>query len=199
MLEADALPRVLARTPATEFATPTICTGWSVRDVIAHCAAALRILIDGSMTAASFTPEANQLEVDARAALPIQDVIEELVDSYGAAAVLIDAAGGALDGIALGEWIHGGDIRDAIGAPDAYASAGIELALPLLGERAAQRGAPALDVSVDGLSVPFGAGTHRGRLVTDAATFVRLVGGRRPDPARYALENVAASELILFS
>ena len=52
-----------------------------------------------------------------------------------AAATAIDAAGGLLDGVGIGEWMHGGDVREALGAPQAYSSEGSELALELLIER----------------------------------------------------------------
>ena len=43
--EANALLPILRRTPVAAFDRPTICTGWSVRDVLAHCAAALVRLV----------------------------------------------------------------------------------------------------------------------------------------------------------
>jgi len=39
--EHDALLPILHRTPERAFERPTACPGWSVRDVLAHCAAAL--------------------------------------------------------------------------------------------------------------------------------------------------------------
>ena len=52
--EADALLPILRRTPAAAFDRPTVCTGWSVRDVLAHCAAALVRLAEGRLH--QFTP-----------------------------------------------------------------------------------------------------------------------------------------------
>jgi uncharacterized protein (TIGR03083 family) len=197
LVEADALPAVLTRAAPEAFDLPTVCTGWSVRDVLAHCGAALGSLVSG--TTGSFTPEENQRDVDARASWPMDQVIDELVSNYTAAAGIIDTAGGPADGLGLGEWIHGGDVREPLGEPDAYASAGIELAIPLISERSVRRSAPAIGVVVDGRPVAFGAGTAAGQLVTDAATFVRLVTGRRPDPDRYELRGVSIDDLVLFT
>jgi hypothetical protein len=82
--------------------------GWSVRDVLAHCAPALGTAAAG--TSPGFSPEENQRDVDERKPLPIQDVLDELEARYAAAAIAM--AEGRLDGLALGEWLHGGDVRD---------------------------------------------------------------------------------------
>jgi uncharacterized protein (TIGR03083 family) len=197
LVEADVLPAVLDRAAAADFDRPTVCTGWSVRDVLAHCGAALSALVAG--TTGTFTPEENQRDVDERASWPVERVIAELLTSYRGAADIIDAAGGPADGLGLGEWIHGGDVREPLGEPDAFASAGVELAIGLIGERSVVRSAPALDVVVDGEAVPFGTGAVAGRLVTDRATLVRLVSGRRPDRQRFELTgSVTPDDLVLF-
>ncbi len=198
MIESCALPIVLDRTPPDAFDRPTVCIGWSVRDVLAHCGAALGSFVRG--TVGSFTPEENQRDVDERAAWPLEQVIEELLGNYAAAAAIVDEAGGAADGLGLGEWIHGGDVREPLGEPDAYASAGVELAIPLISERSSARAAPAVDITVDGVPVLFGSGPSRGRLVADTPTFVRLVAGRAPDPARYDLSaGLTPEDLRLFT
>ena len=76
----------------------------------------------------------------------------------------------------------------------------MELAIPLIRERSVLRSAPSVEVLVDGQEVAFGAGAPIGALVTDTATFVRLVSGRRPDPARYELQGaVTPQHLVLFT
>jgi hypothetical protein len=47
----------------------------------------------------------------------LPDVLSELANGYRKAGSVIADAGGRLDVIALGEWIHGGDVRAALGAP----------------------------------------------------------------------------------
>ena len=169
-----------------------------MRDVLAHCGAALGGFVQGIV--GPFTPEANQLQVDERATWPIDKVLDELFGSYPAAARRIDQLGGVADGLGLGEWIHGGDVRDPLGEADAFRSAGIDLAMPLISSRSVEREAPAVEVSVDGEAVPFGLGDPVATLTTDIATFVRLVAGRSPDPDRYRLVgDLVADDLRLFT
>lgn len=197
LIERAALPAVLDRSKPHDLELETVCTGWSVRDVLAHCGAALGSLVRGSV--GGFTPDENQRDVDERASWPIDQVLTELFDNMAAAAGVIDELDGLADGLGLGEWVHGGDVRDALGEPDAYASSGIDLALGLISARSMERAAPGVELIVDGTSLPFGAGSPKGRLITDAATLVRVVAGRNPDSARYELSGLVPRELVLFS
>ena len=197
LVEADALPPVLRGRNRWDFDRPTILEGWSVRDVIAHCSAALGRVATGSIHA--FTPADNQADIDARSDLSIPELIEELETGYVQAADAIDAANGAYDGVGLGEWIHGGDIRDGLGAPLAYVSAGVDLAVDLLLERSSLRHDGRIEVDIDGASRVFGGGREStGSLRTDLETFIRLTSGRRPDPDRYELHGATADDLVLF-
>ncbi len=198
LLEAEALRPVLEAAPAESFDRPTVCDGWSVRDVLAHCGAALSRTAGGNLH--RFTPDDNQRDVDERRAWPLGDVLAELFAGYEAAAAAIDAARGPLDGIGLGEWVHGGDVREALGARDPYGSAGIDLAVDLLAERSARMGKPPVAVRVGDRELRFGGlGDPAATLRTDAATFVRLCAGRGPDRARYELTGVSPGDLVLFS
>jgi hypothetical protein len=62
--EHDALLPILARTPDAAFDQPTVLPGWSVRDVLAHCAAVLSRVTGGDLHA--FTPDLNEIDVAAR-------------------------------------------------------------------------------------------------------------------------------------
>lgn len=44
LIEADAIRPLLGSLDASQFDLPTVCTGWSVRDVRSHCAAALEMV-----------------------------------------------------------------------------------------------------------------------------------------------------------
>jgi uncharacterized protein (TIGR03083 family) len=196
-IEAGALPRILRRTPDAALDRSTVCTEWSVRDVIAHCSAALNHVARGDVH--GYTPAENQADVDERKPWPLKRLIDELVRGYAVAAPAIDAAGGRLDGVALGEWVHGGDIRDALGEPDPYASDGDDLALELLMARS--RRLPMVAVHLPDQAFAIGSIDRPGgpaRLDTDLETLVRLLSGRRPDPARYVLDGVEVDELVLF-
>jgi hypothetical protein len=112
-------------------------------------------------------------------------------------AARIDAAGGRLDGLGLGVWVHSGDIREAVGLADPYAAPGVELGIELLLERS-RRKEFSLDVHLGDHTAAFGAGPPSGGLVTDLETFVRLTGGRSPDPARFVLDGASPADPVLF-
>lgn len=198
LIEAAAIEPILQSAADSEFDLPTVCTGWSVRDVMAHCAAALTRTANGDLH--GFSPEENQADVDARRGLAIGHVLSELISGYEAAAAAIDEAGGPLDGIGLGEWMHGGDIRDALGIADAYQSEGVELALELLVARSRTMNRSPLQVVIGDRAFGFGAGEATATLATDTGTFVRACGGRGADQGRMQLDgNYDLEELVLFS
>jgi uncharacterized protein (TIGR03083 family) len=197
MTESTALRVALRDVDEDAFDRATVCDGWSVRDVIAHCAAALTRTASGDLH--DFSPEANQTDVDARKTWDLADLLDELHRGYRDAAAAIDEAAGRLDGVGLGEWIHGGDIREGIGLPGAYASEGSDMALDLLLDRSALQKRRGVIAHIDGVLHHFGRDDDmRARLVTDLETFVRLCGGRRPDTGRYELLDATPDDLVLF-
>lgn len=196
--QAALLPILRAATPA-EFDLPTCLPGWSVRDVLAHCAAAFTMTATRSWH--GFSPAENQRDVDARRDWPIAKLLDELDNGYQVTAEAATAAGGRLNGLALGEWVHGGDVRSALGLPDAYASEGAEDALVLLVERAGLSGrdVPRTVVSLsDGRTRTLGTAEPPATLATDLATLVRLCAGRDPDPAAYTLAGAEPNAYRLF-
>jgi uncharacterized protein (TIGR03083 family) len=76
LAEAAALPGFLDGLSNEAFDRPTVCTGWSVRDVLAHCSAALSHVAAG--TVHSFSPEDNERDVETRRSWPLSDVLDEL-------------------------------------------------------------------------------------------------------------------------
>jgi uncharacterized protein (TIGR03083 family) len=197
LAERDALLPILRRTPADAFDRPTVCTGWSVRDVLAHCSSALTRAAEGTLH--DFSPEANEADVAERRPWPLEAVVAELERGYGAAAPVITAAGGRLDGIALGEWVHGGDVREPLGVPRAYESEGVEDALVLLVERSRRHAVPATRVRLPDRELWLGpAAGAPAELVIDVPTLVRLCSGRRPDPTRFRLDGATPDRYLLF-
>ena len=197
--EHDALMPILRRTPEANFNNPTACPGWSVRDVLAHCGSALNRAMTGDLHA--FTPEQNEMDVAERRPWPLHDVLSELAAGYLGAGEPIASAGGPLDGIALGEWIHGGDVRDALGEPQAYASEGFDDACALLVERARRRAIPLVEVHIDSRRLVLGAQIPKrsaATLHTDRSTFMRLVSGRPALAADYELTGATPEELVVF-
>jgi len=71
--EHDSLLPILRHTPEDAFARPTACPGWSVRDVLAHCAAALSRVTAGTLHA--FTPELNDIDVAERRQRPLPEIL----------------------------------------------------------------------------------------------------------------------------
>src|SRR5258708_23451425 len=144
--EHDALLPILRRAPEHAFERPTACPGWSVRDVLAHCGAALTRVAAHRLHA--FRPELNEIDVAERREWPLPRLLRELADGYLEAGQVIGATGGRLDVIALGEWLHGGDMRAALGEPLAYASDGFDDACVLLGDWTRRRAVPLVEVSL---------------------------------------------------
>ncbi|MGH3367928.1 MAG: maleylpyruvate isomerase family mycothiol-dependent enzyme [Nocardioidaceae bacterium] len=199
LAERDALLPILRSAPPGALDRPTCLPGWSVRDVLAHCAAAFTMTVNRSWH--GFSPEENQRDVDERRGLPVEDVLAELESGYAATAEAAAAANGALDGLALGGWLHGGDVREALDRPDAYTSSGADDALVLLIERSRQpeRRIPRTTVSLSGRSdVILGSTGPEASLCTDTGTLFRLCAGRQPDPGRYELTGAGPSSYVLF-
>ena len=197
--EHDALMPILHRTPEADFDNPTACPGWSVRDVLAHCGSALTRAVSGDLH--GFTPEQNEMDVDERRSWPLQDVLSELAAGYLAAGEPIASAGGRLDGIALGEWIHGGDVRDALGEPSSYASDGYDDACVLLIDRTRRRAIPHVEVDIGDRRLVLGApmpNRPAASLRTDRATLMRLASGRPASAADYQLTGATPDELVVF-
>jgi hypothetical protein len=170
-----------------------------VRDVLAHCGSALSRVVTGGLHA--FTPELNEIDVAERRAWPLARVLSELAGGYLAAGPLISGAGGRLDGIALGEWVHGGDVRAALDEPLAYESEGFSDACLLLGERSRRREIPLVEASLPGGTLRLGAprpDRPAAALRSGNAALIKLFAGRPVDPADYQLTGVTPDELRIF-
>ncbi len=79
-----------------------------------------------------FSPESNERDIEERAGLPLSALLDELERGMTEAGPVIAVAGGKLDGVALGEWVHAGDVREAWGLDGAYTGRGLPYALGLL-------------------------------------------------------------------
>jgi uncharacterized protein (TIGR03083 family) len=197
--EHDALLPILRRTPEGAFGRPTACPAWSVRDVLAHCAAALTRAATGRLHA--FTPEQNEADVAERREWPLAALLSELAHGYLDAGPAIAAAEGKLDVLALGEWVHGGDVRAALGEPGAYASEGSDDACALLSGWTRRREVPLVEARLPGGTWWLGAaapGRAPATLTTSQATMIQLFAGRPVDPAGYELIGAQVDELVVF-
>ncbi|MFD9860765.1 maleylpyruvate isomerase family mycothiol-dependent enzyme [Streptomyces alboflavus] len=202
--ERDALIPLLRSAADEAFAAPTCCPGWSVRDVLAHCSAALSRVIESRFEEGVFTAEGNDRDIAERAHWPTSRIVDELEHGMTNAGAAIAASKGLFDGVALGEWVHAGDVRDAWGLPGAYGGDGLADALPLLAAFSKKSSAPPLHADVDGFDEPLILGVTDGsrppaRYIGDAPTLVRLYAGRPLSDSKFELAGATQEELSIFS
>jgi uncharacterized protein (TIGR03083 family) len=203
-IERDALIPLLRARPDADFALPTAaCPGWTVRHVLAHCSAALTRVVESRFEKGVFSPEANERDIAERAGWTNARVIDELERGMTEAGAVIAKAGGPLDILALGEWVHAGDVRDAWGEPGAYGGDGLPCALTLLARVSRERKRVPLHADLDDADEPLRLGEADGRrpparYIGDAPTLVRLCSGRPLAGTSYELAGVGERELNMF-
>lgn len=204
ILERDALIPLLRSRPDADFALPApACPGWSVRDVLAHCSSALSRVVETRFEKGVFSPESNDRDIAERADWTNQQVVDELERGMTEAGPVIAKAGGVLDMVALGEWVHAGDVRDVLGEPGAYGGPGLPDALALLARVTREKAHVPLHADLDDLDEPLRLGEASGertpaRFIGDAATLVRLYAGRPVEGLDFELAGVEAGELNIF-
>ncbi|MEV5092040.1 maleylpyruvate isomerase family mycothiol-dependent enzyme [Streptomyces griseoincarnatus] len=203
-VERDALLPLLQARDDGDFALPvTACPGWTVRDLLAHCAAALSRVVESRYEKDVFSPESNQRDIDERSGRTHAEILDELDRGMTGAGPVIAKSSGRLDAVALGEWVHAGDVRVALGEPGAYAGSGLPFALALLAQVTGARGHVPLHADLDDADEPVRLGDASGarppaRFIGDGPTLVRLYAGRPVDEASYELAGVDAAELNIF-
>ncbi|WP_405536612.1 maleylpyruvate isomerase family mycothiol-dependent enzyme [Streptomyces sp. NBC_00075] len=207
IVERDALIPLLRARSESDFGIVTAgCPEWTVRDVLAHCSAVLLRVVEGRLEKGAFSPESNARDIAERGDWTNAQVVDELERVMGEAGDAIARAGGRLDGAALGEWVHAGDVREALGEPGAYEGPGLAYALPLLARLSRERGLVPLHADVDELDEPLRLGDASGvrtpgRFIGGAASLVRLYAGRSVSGAgagEFELVGVEAGELNMF-
>ncbi|MFE9773945.1 maleylpyruvate isomerase family mycothiol-dependent enzyme [Streptomyces sp. NPDC005931] len=203
-VERDALIPLLRARNDADFTLPVAaCPGWTVRDVLAHCSAAFTRVLENRFERGVFSPESNDRDIADRAGWENQRVVDELERGMTGAGPVIARAGGVLDVLALGEWVHGGDVREALGERGAYTGEGLPYALTLLAHVTRERGHLPLHADLDDADEPLRLGDPTGerppaRYIGSGATLVRLYAGRPLDGAVYELAGVEAGELNIF-
>ncbi|MFF8727960.1 maleylpyruvate isomerase family mycothiol-dependent enzyme [Streptomyces sp. NPDC015171] len=203
-VERDALLPLLRSRSDDDFALATAaCPGWTVRDVLAHCSAALTRVVEGRFEKGVFSPESNDRDIAERAGWPNARIVDELERGMTEAGPVLARGDGRMDVLALGEWVHAGDVREVWGEPGAYAGAGLPHALTLLARVTRQREHLPLHADLDEVDEPlrFGAPVPVGppaRYIGDAATLVRLYAGRPVTDGAYELAGAQEGELNIF-
>lgn len=200
--ERDALVPLLRARPDDDFALRTCCPGWTVRHVLAHCSSALMRVVDNRFEEGVFTPASNDRDIAERADWTNARVVDELERGMTEAGEVMAAAGhGMLDKIALGEWVHAGDVRAALGEPGAYEGPGLTHALALLAALTRAHKSLPLLARLDGHDAPLVLGSDSPEPAVysgSAATLVRLVAARPLTGTRYELTGAAERELVFF-
>src|SRR5689334_3677264 len=174
-VERDALIPVLRARPDADFTLPTTaCPGWTVRDVLAHCSAALLRVVESRFEEGVFSPASNDRDIAERADWTNQQVVDELARGMTEAGPGIGKAGGLLERVGLGEWVHAGDVRDVWGEPEAYGGPGLPDALALLARITRERGRLPLHADLDDMDEPLLLGEASGdrnpaRFIGDSA------------------------------
>ncbi|MDX2560211.1 maleylpyruvate isomerase family mycothiol-dependent enzyme [Streptomyces sp. TX20-6-3] len=203
--ERDLLMPLLRRTPEEAYELRTACPGWTARQVLAHCGAALVRIVEDRLEEGVFLPEANACDVAEREDWPLGRILDELERGLTEAGPVIAAReDGRLDAVALGEWVHAGDVREAFGEPGAYCGKALELALPLLTVTSRKRETPRLvGVLEDGTlpRVSLGneiAGRPPAVFKGDASTLIRIYAGRPLVRTRYELSGATEQELLIY-
>lgn len=202
--ERDALLPLLRRTPEAAFARRTACPDWTVRQVLAHCSAALMRIVDLRLEKGVYSPESNAADVAERDDWPLDRVLDELERGFTEAGPVMAARGdGLFDLVALGEWVHAGDVREALGEPGAYAGESIDDALALLPFACRRRGTPLVHAVLPGRQEPLALGVpvdgrDPARLTTDAPTLIRIFADRPLVGTSYELTGAAEKELHIY-
>ncbi|MBT2454541.1 maleylpyruvate isomerase family mycothiol-dependent enzyme [Streptomyces sp. ISL-86] len=201
--ERDALMPLLRRTPPAAYELRTACPGWTARQVLAHCAAALVRIVEGRLEEGVFLPAANAADVAEREDWPLTRILDELERGFTEAGPEIATGDGTLDAVALGEWVHAGDVRDAFGEPEAYSGDSLTLALPLLRITSRKRETPRLVAEINGFEGLLVLGNEiegrpTARFRGDAATLIRLYSGRPLVGTRYGLTGATEQELLIY-
>ncbi|WP_327696613.1 maleylpyruvate isomerase family mycothiol-dependent enzyme [Streptomyces sp. NBC_00459] len=207
IVERDALIPLLRARPEADFGIVTAgCPEWTVRDVLAHCSAVLSRVVEGRIEKGVFSPESNDRDIAERRDWTNARIVDELEKGMSEAGDVIARSGGALDGAALGEWVHAGDVREALGEPEAYAGPGLPYALALLARLSRKRRLVPLHADVDELDEPLRLGNASGtrtpgRYIGGGAALVRLYTGRSVTGAgvgAFELAGAEAGELNMY-
>jgi uncharacterized protein (TIGR03083 family) len=204
-IERESLLPLLRGKADEDFALPVrACPGWTVRDVVAHCSAALTRVAESRFEPDVFSPEANDRDIAERADWTKEQVMDELERGMSEAGTTLAESDGQMDGIAFGEWVHAGDLREALGEPEAYGGAGLPDALALLVRLTRQFGHVPLHADLNDLDKQLVLGETNGerspgRFSGDGPTLVRLYTGRSVERSVYELTGLEEQELNMFA
>jgi uncharacterized protein (TIGR03083 family) len=200
--ELSTLSALVRPLTAQELGTPTRCTGWTVGDIAGHVAGTMADIVAGNFDGLG-TPEVTQREVDERKGRTGAELADELdavnVAARDLLAVFDEAAwespapgglaatvGAGVESLWYDAFLHGDDIRDALGQPSVTSEA-IRASVSHISAILTDQQWQSATIALDGIE-PFEVSGGGGRTISgDPLTFV-LVGTGRADPTAIGLD-----------
>jgi uncharacterized protein (TIGR03083 family) len=188
---------------ADELATSTRCEGWTVGDVTAHVVGTLADIVAGNFDGLG-TPEVTQRAVDERKGRSGSELADELdamnVASQQLLEVFDDAGwespapgglaatvGGGVESLWYDAFVHGDDIRNALGRPSVTSEA-VRASVSHLAAMLTDQQWPPATLAFDGIE-PFEVSGGGDRTIGgDPLAFI-LVGTGRADPSTLGLDD----------
>lgn len=177
-----------------DWRAPSRCEGWTAADVAAHVTGQLSDVVNGRFEGLG-TPEVTRREVDERRDKSPKEMADELAAVMDAARQILgaidDAAwagpapagGGTLgDGVEAlyaDAWVHGDDIRAAIGRPT-EPGPGVRVSVSHMSFLLSEKNWGPAIIAVDGVEEFAVSGGGGQRLTGDAIDFVLAATGRIP-------------------
>lgn len=201
--ELSALSALVRPLTLDELATPTRCDGWNVSDVAAHVAGTMADIVSGNFDGLG-TPEVTKRQVDDRNGVGAAALADELdavnVASRELLAVFDEGAweapapgglaatvGGGVEGLWYDAFLHGDDIRDALGQPSVTSEA-IRASVSHIATILTDQGWAPASLELEGIE-RFDVSGGGGRTITgDPLEFV-LIGTGRADPSAFGLDE----------
>ena len=187
---------------AKEWRAPSRCDGWTAADVAGHVTGQLSDIVNGRFDGLG-TPEVTEREVVERRGKTPDEVADELAEAAKIGADILasfdDAAwagpppaglpgtlGEGVEGLWADAWVHGDDIRAAVGRPS-EPGPGVRASVSHLADLLTQKGWGPATIAVSGIEeFPVSGGGGR-RVEGDAVEFVLVATGRK-DPGALGLD-----------
>jgi len=170
------------------------CAGWTVQDVAAHVTGQLSDIVNGRFDGLG-TPEVTERQVVERRDKTPDEIADELSEASKIGADILatfdDVAwagpapadlpgtlGAGVEGLWMDAWVHGDDIRRAIGRTS-ESGPGVRASVSHLSDLLTDRGWGPATIAVSGIEEFPVSGGGGQRVEGDATTFVLVATGRK--------------------
>ncbi|MEY2432833.1 MAG: hypothetical protein QOC92_2558 [Acidimicrobiaceae bacterium] len=179
---------------ADDWRTPTRCEGWTAQDVASHVTGQLSDIVNGRFEGLG-TPEVTQRQVDERRSKTPDELADELAEASKVGADILgsfdDAAwsgpppldipgtlGEGVEGLWFDAWVHGDDIRAALGRTS-EPGPGVRASVSHLADLLSHREWGPATIAVKGLEEFPVSGGGGQRVEGDPIDFVLVACGRK--------------------